>query len=291
MKQTVTHRRRVAVKIAKRAITHAVLIVFAVFALFPIYFILITSFSKIPLASLSASSLVPNLKVMTVSSYVSILTNPQFPIWVKNSLIFGGVSAVVGVALAAFTGYALSRFNFPGRRTLIYFIIMISQFPGVVLVIPYYLMFAKLNLIDTYLGLLIPYSAGSIVFSGILVKNYIDSIPADLEEAAMVDGYSRTGAFFRVILPLSKPILALGLLLAFVGPYTDYALANVFITSPNLWTLALGLYKVSEGVGGQGLDYAKFSAFSFIMGAPILILYIVFQKYIISGLTLGGVKG
>lgn len=275
----------------RRIITHVILALFAIFALFPIYFILITSISKIPLAALSASSLIPNMKSITLSSYRLILTNPQFPTWVKNSLIFGGVSAIVGVGMAAFTGYALSRFNFPGRRTLIYFIIAISQFPGIVLILPYYLMFAKLNLIDTYLGLLIPYSAGSIVFSGILVKNYIDSIPQELEEAAMVDGYTRTGAFFRVVLPLSKPILALGLLLAFVGPYTDYALANAFITSPGLYTLALGLYKVSQTVGAGGINYAVFSAFSFIMGAPIMILYIVFQKYIISGLTLGGVKG
>jgi len=279
-------KRRMLRKIA----SHIVLIIATLFAIFPIYFILITSLSRVSLAAISASSLIPSAQSITLANYMSVLGNNQFPIWLKNSLIFGLSSAAIGLSLAAFTGYGLSRFNFPGRRTLIYFVIGLSLFPGIVLIVPFYFMFASLNLIDTYLGLIIPYSAGSIIFSGILVKNYIDSIPEDLEEAALVDGYSRTGAFFRVTLPLCKPILALGVLLAFVGPYTDFALANVFITSPGLWTLALGLYKVSQTVG-QGTNYGIFSAFSFIMGIPIIVLYIAFQRYIVSGLTLGGVKG
>jgi arabinogalactan oligomer/maltooligosaccharide transport system permease protein len=276
-------------KMITKILTHIVLILVSAFALFPIYFILWTSLAKIPLAALS-SSILPNISLFTFSNYLGILRNSSFLLWTRNSLIFGLSSAAIGIGLAAFTGYALSRFNFPGRRVLIYFIIGISLFPGIVLIIPYYFMFAKLNLIDTYIGLIIPYSAGSVIFSGILVKNYIDSIPEDLDEAALVDGYTRTGAFFRVILPLSKPILALGVVLAFVGPYTDYALANAFITSSNLWTLALGLYKTSQTVG-VGFNYGIFSAFSFLMGLPILIIYLVFQRYIISGLTLGGVKG
>ncbi len=276
-------------RVVHKLLSHVVLLLTSLFALFPIYFILWTSFSRIQLAALSASIL-PDPHTLTLSNYAAILSNSQFSVWLKNSLIFGTSSAVIGIGLAAFTGYGLSRFNFPGRKTLIYFVIGISLFPGIVLIIPFYFMFAKLNLIDTYIGLIIPYSAGSVIFSGILVKNYIDSIPEDLEEAALVDGYTRTGAFFRVILPMCKPILALGVLLAFVGPYTDYALANAFITSSNLWTMALGLYKTSQTVG-IGFNYGIFSAFSFLMGAPILVLYMVFQRYIISGLTLGGVKG
>lgn len=276
-------------KVVSRILTHVVLILVSAFALFPIYFILWTSFAKIPLAALS-SSILPNISLFTFSNYLGILGNRSFLLWTENSLIFGLSSAAIGIGLAAFTGYALSRFNFPARRVLIYFIIGISLFPGIVLIIPYYFMFAKLNLIDTYIGLIIPYSAGSVIFTGILVKNYIDSIPEDLDEAALVDGYTKTGAFFRVILPLCKPILALGVVLAFVGPYTDYALANAFITSSRLWTLALGLYKTSQTVG-VGFNYGIFSAFSFLMGLPILIIFLLFQRYIISGLTLGGVKG
>ncbi len=281
-------------KIVNKILSHIVLIAATVFALFPIYFIFWTSLLRIRLAAIDLSSLIPNISQVTLQNYSTVLSDPTFfTIYLKNSLIFGFSAAAVGLVLALFTGYALSRFSFPGRKPFIYFIIALMQFPGTMLVIPYFFMFNELHLINTYLGLIIPYSAGSIVFSGILVKNYIDSIPEDLEEAALVDGETKTGAFVKVIIPLIKPILALGMLLAFVGPYTDFILARAFITGNSLQTLALRLFSVSatSSSGGAAPNYGVFSAFSFLMGIPILIVYLVFQKYIISGLTLGGVKG
>lgn len=280
-------------RIVNKILSHIVLVIACIFALFPIYFIFWTSLLKIPLAAIDLSSLVPKAEFFTLQNYIGILSDPTFfTIYLKNSLIFGFSAAAVGLVLALFTGYALSRFSFPGRKPFIYFIIALMQFPGTMLVIPYFFMFNQLHLINTYLGLIIPYSAGSVVFSGVLVKNYIDSIPEDLEEAALVDGQTKTGAFVKVIIPLIKPILALGMLLAFIGPYTDYILASAFITGNSLQTLALRLYTVSTGSSsGVSINYGVFSAFSFLMGIPILILYIIFQRYIISGLTLGGVKG
>lgn len=280
-------------RIVNKILSHIALILTSLFALFPIYFIFWTSLLKIPLAAIDLSSLVPKTSLITFHNYATVLGDPTFfTIYLKNSLIFGFSAAGVGLVLALFTGYALSRFSFPGRKPFIYFIIALMQFPGVMLVIPYYFMFSQLHLINTYLGLIIPYSAGSVVFSGVLVKNYIDSIPEDLEEAALVDGQTKTGAFVKVIIPLIKPILALGMLLAFIGPYTDYILASAFITGNSLQTLALRLYTVSTGSSsGVSINYGVFSAFSFVMGIPILILYLIFQRYIISGLTLGGVKG
>lgn len=279
--------------IVHKILSHIALIAASVFAIFPIYFIFWTSLLKIRLAAIDLNSLVPNASLVTLQNYTTILSDPTFfTIYLKNSLIFGFSAAAVGLVLALFTGYALSRFSFPGRKPFIYFIIALMQFPGTMLVIPYFFMFNQLHLINTYLGLIIPYSAGSVVFSGVLVKNYIDSIPEDLEEAALVDGETKTGAFVKVIIPLIKPILALGMLLAFIGPYTDYILASAFITGNNLQTLALRLYTVSTGSSsGVSLNYGVFSAFSFLMGIPILIVYLIFQRYIISGLTLGGVKG
>ena len=287
-------KKRLKGRIVNKILSHFALIVTTLFALFPIYFIFWTSILKIQLAAITLSSLIPNLALITLYNYNYVLSDPTFfTIYLKNSLIFGLSAAGVGLVLALFTGYALSRFSFPGRKPFIYFIIALMQFPGTMLVIPYFFMFKELNLINTYLGLIIPYSAGSIVFTGILVKNYIDSIPEDLEEAALVDGETKTGAFTKVIIPLIKPILGLGILLAFIGPYTDFILARAFITGNSLQTLALRLYSVSSisSSGGAAIDYGVFSAFSFLMGIPILIIYLIFQKYIIGGLTLGGVKG
>jgi arabinogalactan oligomer / maltooligosaccharide transport system permease protein len=280
------------VRLGKRIASHVVLIVACAFALFPIYFIVITSFSTLPVASITAQVLIPKMSQLSLASYHAILysQSPSFVSLLGNSVIFAGSAALIGLLLAAFTGFALSKFNFPGRRTFVYFILLISLFPSFVLILPFYLEFAKLGLIDSYLGLIIPYSAGAVVFSGILVKNYMDSIPDDIEEAALVDGLSRTQAFFRVLLPLCYPVLGLAAFLAFVGPYTDYALAHVFLTSSDKWTLALGLYNVANTDTGQS-NYGLVTAFAIVMSIPIVAFYMAFQRYIIGGLTLGAVRG
>jgi arabinogalactan oligomer / maltooligosaccharide transport system permease protein len=279
-------------KIAKRVASHAVLILACLFALFPIYFMVITSFSTIPVAAITATVLIPKMSQLSLASYHAILysQSPSFVALLENSLVFAGSAAAIGLLLAAFTGFALSKFNFPGRRTFVYFILLISLFPSFVLILPFYLEFAKLGLLDSYIGLIIPYSAGAVVFSGILVKNYMDSIPDDIEEAALVDGLSRTQAFFRVLLPLCYPILGLAAFLAFVGPYTDYALAHVFLTSSNKWTLALGLYNIANTDTGEA-NYGLVTAFAIVMSLPIVAFYMAFQRYIIGGLTLGAVRG
>jgi len=284
-------RGRRAARIAKRVATHVVLIVACIFALFPIYFIVITSFSTLPVESITAGTLVPSAHQFTTRSYHAILydQSPSFVSLLENSIIFSGSAAAIGLALAAFTGFALSKFNFPGRRSFVYFILIISLFPSFVMILPFYLLFAKIGLINSYLGLIIPYSAGAVVFSGILVKNYMDSIPDDIEEAALVDGMSRTQAFFRVLVPLCYPILGLAAFLAFIGPYTDYALAHVFIETPNLFTLALGLYNLNSQTGVQ--NYGLVTAFALVMSLPIVVFYIAFQRFIIGGLTLGSVRG
>ncbi len=284
--------RRRWVRLAKRVASHLVLILACAFALFPIYFIVVTSLSTLPIAAITAHVLVPNPHSLTAASYNTILyhLSPSFLALMTNSLIFAGSAAATGLALAAFTGFALSKFNFPGRRTFVYFILLISLFPGVLLVIPYYFMFNSLGLIDTYLGLIIPYSAGAVVFSGILVKNYMDSIPDDIEEAALVDGLSRTQAFFRVLIPLCYPVLGLAAFLAFLGPYTDFALAHLFITTTNLETLALGIYSINSGDQGTQ-NYGLVTAFAVVMSLPIVAFYLAFQRYIIGGLTLGAVRG
>jgi len=287
-------RGRRAMRLLRLAATHAVLLLVCAFALFPVYFMVVTSFSSLPVESITAMTLVPKESELTLSSYSSVLlhSSPGFGTLLMNSLIFGASAAAIGLALATFTGFALSKFNFPGRRVLIYAIILISLFPSFVMIVPFYLEFNKLNLVDTYLGLIIPYSAGSVVFSGILVKNYMDSIPDDIEEAALVDGLDRTGALFRVLLPLCLPVLGLAALLAFIGPYTDFALANIFITSPGLRTLALGLFgDYSQTTSRGSAVWGVVTAFGVVMSLPIFAAYMIFQRYIIGGLTLGAVRG
>ncbi|MEM3363755.1 MAG: ABC transporter permease subunit, partial [Thermoplasmatales archaeon] len=121
-----------------------------------------------------------------------------------------------------------------------------------------------------------------------LIKNYVDSIPRDYEEAAQLDGYSRTEALFKVLIPSAFPAVIFSFILSFMGPYTDYALAGQFLTSAHLYTLAIGMYYVSTGT--VSMNYNTFAAFAVLMGLPIFIVFFVFQKYLVSGFSIGRYK-
>ncbi|MEL9914617.1 MAG: ABC transporter permease subunit [Thermoplasmatales archaeon] len=247
------------------------------------------SFSPVPsLGLMSLSAIIPNFSRMVTSTYVSILTRYPFLLWLRNSLFLTGVSSLIGVGLAITSGIVLSRFNMSGKKVLLYMLLILTTFPMTVMVIPYYFMFAKLRLIDNIFALLIPYSAGALIFSTYLIKNYVDSIPKDYEEAAQLDGYSRTEALFKVLIPSAFPAVIFSFILSFMGPYTDYALAGQFLTSAHLYTLAIGMYYVSTGT--VSMNYNTFAAFAVLMGLPIFIVFFVFQKYLVSGFSIGRYK-
>ncbi|MEM4056663.1 MAG: ABC transporter permease subunit [Thermoplasmatales archaeon] len=274
---------------AKRIITYIILSIVSIYSVFPIYYMIMLSFSPVPsLGLMSLSAIIPNFSRMVTSTYVSILTRYPFLLWLRNSLFLTGVSSLIGVGLAITSGIVLSRFNMSGKKVLLYMLLILTTFPMTVMVIPYYFMFAKLRLIDNIFALLIPYSAGALIFSTYLIKNYVDSIPKDYEEAAQLDGYSRTEALFKVLIPSAFPAVIFSFILSFMGPYTDYALAGQFLTSAHLYTLAIGMYYVSTGT--VSMNYNTFAAFAVLMGLPIFIVFFVFQKYLVSGFSIGRYK-
>jgi len=276
-------------KYIRLLISHLILIAFVLFAVFPIYYVLITSFSEVPtLASISISSLIPRPSTLTLSAYYYIWFKNPFFLWLRNSLILGVSSMLIATAAAFLGAVALSRINMPGKSALIYMIYVLTFFPFTVTVIPLYLMFAQLHLINTYYGLIIAYSGGSSIFGAYLGKIFIDSIPREFEEAAMIDGLGRFSAFTRILLPMSGPVLAFVALTSFIGAYTDYVLASAFITSGKLWTLTLGMYYLA--VTNRTTLYNVFAAFAVLMGLPIFILFMALQKFLLRAYSLGGLK-
>ncbi|MGC8596822.1 MAG: sugar ABC transporter permease [Thermocladium sp.] len=276
-------------KYIRLLISHLILIAFVLFAVFPIYYVLITSFSEVPtLASISISSLIPRPSTLTLSAYYYILFKNPFFLWLRNSLILGVSSMLIATAAAFLGAVALSRINMPGKSALIYMIYVLTFFPFTVTVIPLYLMFAQLHLINTYYGLIIAYSGGSSIFGAYLGKIFIDSIPREFEEAAMIDGLGRFSAFTRILLPMSGPVLAFVALTSFIGAYTDYVLASAFITNGKLWTLTLGMYYLA--VTNRTTLYNVFAAFAVLMGLPIFILFMALQKFLLRAYSLGGLK-
>ncbi len=276
------------IRTLKKIASHLVLILFALFAVFPIYYVVITSLNSI--GSLSASSLsdlLPNTK-MTLVNYSQIIFQHPFFLWLRNTLILTVASTFIGVMLSITSGLAMSRLNVPAKRMLLYMLLILSLFPFTMMVIPFYFMFSNFHLLNTYLGLIIPYSAGAVIYSTYLIKNYVDGLPTSYEEAAQMDGLSKTGALFRILVPMARPVIVFAAVLAFMGPYTDYALAGQFISSPSLYTLAIGMYYVSQG--SITMNYGTYAAFSVLMGIPIFILFFVFQKYLVSGFSLSMYK-
>ncbi|GAB6946629.1 ABC transporter permease subunit [Vulcanisaeta sp. JCM 16161] len=271
-------------------ISYIILAIVAAIAIFPIYYIIITSVNPIPtLASITLRSLLPEHP--SLEAYYYILFKEPFLLWLRNSLILATGTIAITVIVAFITGAALSRFNVPGKTTLMVTIYVMTFFPFAATALPLYLMFASLGMLRgwaVYVALILAYSGGTSIFSSYLVKVFLDRVPRDYEEAALIDGLTRPGAFFRILLPMAKPIIAFVALLAFMGAYTDYALANAFIMQGSMWTLTLGMYYLA--FVNRATLYNVLAAFSVLMGIPIFAIFIAFQKYLVQIYAMGGIK-
>lgn len=224
----------------------------------------------------------------TFLSYLKLFKETYFIKWIFNSLIITFATSFIGVILAATAAYAFSRYKFVGRKIGLLMLLFTQMIPAGMLILPLYLMIMKLNLINTYLGMIIAYSVSSLPFSIWILKGYYDTIPRSLEEAAKVDGTSDIGAFYKIILPLSKPALSIAFLFNFTMAWNEYLVARVVLYNPERYTWTLGLFELQ----GQFItQWGMFAAGSIIITIPVLILFFYTSKYLVSGLTLGSVKG
>jgi arabinogalactan oligomer / maltooligosaccharide transport system permease protein len=224
----------------------------------------------------------------TLQSFSDVLFHSDFVIWIYNSLVISTCAAILGVCFAVPAGYAFSRFKFPGRRVGLLFLLSTQMIPAGMLLLPIFLLLYKLNLIDHYLGMILAYLTTICPFAIWILKGYFDTIPPDLEEAAQVDGTTRIGAFWRIIIPLSTPPIALTFLFGFTSAWSEYILARIVIQNEQLFTWPLGIYAFQ---GQYQTQWGDFAAASFLISIPVLLLFTFMGRFMISGLTLGGVKG
>ncbi len=271
----------------KRIIIHIVLILACIVSVFPVLRVLAVSLR--PGDRLMSTDLAIIPPDATLESYRIILFDKPFLGWVWNSLAITIATALIGVILAATAAYAFSRWKFPGRSVGLVFLLATQMIPASMLMIPIYILAIKLGMVGTYKGLVIAYCVTSIPFSVWILKGYFDTIPADLEEAARIDGCSQLQAFWRVLLPLSTPALAITFLFNFMSAWNEYLLARVMLgSSESLMTWPLGLQRLQ---GQYATQWGQFSAGSILVMIPVVVLFLYSSKYLISGLTLGGVKG
>jgi len=224
----------------------------------------------------------------SLESFQHVLADTDLLLWLFNSLVVTTGSALVGLIIAATSAYAFSRYKFPGRGLGLTTLLATQLIPAAMLLVPIYLLAVQLKLPNTYVGLLIALSVTSVPFSIWILKGYYDTVPIELEEAARIDGCSELGAFYRVLLPLSTPALAIVFLFNFLAAWNDFFLARILISKEEMLTWPLGLQRFQQQFQTQWNDLA---ASSILISIPVVLLFLYSSKWLVSGVTAGGVKG
>lgn len=269
-----------------RLIIYAILILFTAISVYPI--LRVFTISLRPGNTLFSESLAIVPDDATWNNYVLLFTRKPFLTWAWNSTLVTLVVVVTGVTLASTAGYAFSRYRFPGRNAGLLSLLVTQMFPATMLILPLYILLAKLNLINTFIGLIVIYLSTALPFCIWQMKGFYDTIPVSLEEAARIDGLGRFAAFYRVILPLAAPALVIVALFSFMTAWTEYIVAAQILYYENLFTLPIGLKSFQSSMS---TDWGLYAASSLIVSIPAVVLFLALTKYLVGGLTLGGVKG
>jgi len=234
-------------------------------------------------------AIVPWPAQFSVQNFTDVFTQQPFGRWLLNSAIVAAATTVMGVFLATTAGYAFSRFRFPGRRAGMMSFLISQMFPGTLTLVPLYIIIQALHLGSNYLGLVLLYSTTAIPFCVWMLKGYFDTVPRELEESALMDGASPAVIFWKIILPLSKPAVAVTGLFSFMTAWNEFILALTIMDKEHMYTAPVGLRFFVGGFAEQQWGY--FAAGSIVAALPVMALFLFLQRFLISGLTAGAVKG
>lgn len=262
---------------------HVTLIITSVIAVFPVLWVLLTSLKPAKYATTSDF-----FKETTFVNYTNLIKDTDFLTWFGNSVVVAGLSTVLGVFVSATTGYAVSRFRFPGKRGLMWTLLITQMFPVAVLIVPIYNIMASLGLLNQPAGLVITYLTISVPFCAWMMKGFFDTIPREIDESGQVDGLTPFGTFWRLILPLAKPGLAVTAFYSFITAWGEVAYASAFMVGDENLTLAGGLQKFVNQYGAQ---WGPMTAASVLIAIPAALVFLFAQKHLVTGMSAGAVKG
>jgi arabinogalactan oligomer/maltooligosaccharide transport system permease protein len=212
----------------------------------------------------------------------------SFWIWLRNSLIVSLGTTLMGLLLAVPAAYAFARYRFRGRDGAMFAFLLVQMFPGIIILVPYFMVMKSLGLLNTSLGLILAYSVTALPLCVWMLKGFFDTVPRELEEAALLDGCNQFQVFYKVVLPLSIPAVAVTALFSFLAAWNEYLLALTFNTSNDMYTLPVGLASL---ISSTGQAWGDFAAASLLVSLPVVILFIFFQRFLVEGLSAGSVKG
>jgi arabinogalactan oligomer/maltooligosaccharide transport system permease protein len=280
---------------------HLALVLMVIVTIYPILWVLTVAFSgqqALMFVDLPADpglgdrvrAVLPWPEQLSVQNFIDVFADQPFGRWLLNSALVAAATTIVGVFLATTAGYAFSRFRFPGRRAGMMSFLISQMFPGTLTLVPLYIIIVEwLQLGSNYLGLILLYSTTAIPFCVWNLKGYFDTVPRELEESALMDGASPAMIFWKIILPLSKPAVAVTALFSFMTAWNEFVLALTIMDKESMYTAPVGLRFFVGGFAEQQWGY--FAAGSIIAAIPVMALFLVLQRYLIGGLTAGAVKG
>jgi multiple sugar transport system permease protein len=270
----------------QRALAYAVLVALAIIVLFPFYWMTITSFKTEDQMRSQVSMFWP--KPVALENYAQLFGKTEFASWYRNSVVVAVASTLLATAVGTIGAYALARLRFLGRGFMASATLITYLVPPSILFIPLYAQMRSLGLANSLAGLIAAYPSFTVPFVTWLLMGYFESIPEELEEAAMIDGATRFGAFARIVLPLSAPGVLAAALYAFTQAWNEFLYALVFITDGRLRTLPVGL---ASFITGDVYGWGYLMSGAVLTTLPVIAAYIYLQKYMVEGLTAGSVKG
>ncbi len=270
----------------KAILSYGILFLLAAMFIYPFLLAISTSFKTLPEIAANPVSLIP--ETFTLEGYERLF---GFNVgrWTLNSAIVASAITIGNVLFASMAGYALARIPFPGSRLAFLIILGTMMIPGIVLLIPMFIVLKTLGFLNSYAGLIVPKMITA--FGIFLMKQFFESVPKELEEAARIDGASQFQTFFRVVLPTARPAIVALIIFSFQGAWNEFMHALIVITTnQQLYTLPLGLGLLRGGMG-QNLQWNSLLAGSMLTTVPMAIIFFIFQRYFIEGISYSGIKG
>ena len=279
---------------------HLFLIIMVIITVYPVLFVFTIAFSGEQTLGIAdvppdpthwdrVRAVLPWPEKVSNENFRSLFADQPYARWLLNSVLVSLATTVIGVFLASTAAYAFSRFRFPGRRAGLMMFLVSQMFPATLMLIPLYILIVQvLGLESSYVGLVLMYVQTAIPLCVWMMKGYFDTIPKELEESALIDGASQAMIFFRIVLPLAKPAVAVTALFSFMTAWNEFIQAATFMNREDMYTGPVGLRFFVSGFSEQ---WGYFAAGSIVAAIPVVLLFLFLQKYLVSGLTAGAVKG
>ena len=263
-----------------------VLILYLAFVIFPIYWMIITSF-KYNTEIINAQKLTYFPEQVTLENYGQLFAMYDYGNMLKNSLIISFSSGFCVTMLSIFGGYGLARYKFKSKTLLLLFFLVTQMIPGILVIIPLYIIFSKMNIVNTRLSLFIFYLISNLPFCVITMRSFFERIPYTLEEAATVDGCTKLQTLRKIVLPVMFPGIVAVFVFAFIGAWNELIAGTIFINTPNFWTIPIGL---KSFIGKYAVNWGVLTAGAVLALLPTAIMFAVMQRFVVEGLTAGAVK-